>query len=357
VPTSFRVIDTGIRDGRANVAFDQAMIDLHRDGAIPNTLRFLGFPPTVLIGRHQVLSEEVDLAYCEHNNIGTARRITGGGAIYFDQGQLGWALTFHRKTLGVNSLENLTEKICSAAAAGLSRLGIDAKYRPRNDIEVDGRKISGTGGFFDGNALFYQGTVLVDLDPATMVAALRVPASKLGKRGLQSAAGRIVTLTELLGSGLPSLEDIKIALQEGFAEALNLEILPGLITAQEESAAREIFDAEVGTDEFVHEIGKPSLGKNVYVGSSSGKGGTITCYLRLEGPAQNRIRDVLLTGDFFVTPPRVTLDLEATLKGIEALDMAATVESFFATSDIGTLSVTPQDFISALDEALVEARG
>ena len=56
---------------------------------------------------------------------------------------------------------DLAEKICNAAALGFRELGVDAKFRPRNDIEVDGRKISGTGGFFDGDVLIYQGTVLV----------------------------------------------------------------------------------------------------------------------------------------------------------------------------------------------------
>ena len=85
----FRVIDTGIRDGREQIAFDQAMIDLHVAGRIPDSVRFLRFPPTALIGRHQALSQELKLDYCRENNIRTVRRITGGGALYFDEGRLG----------------------------------------------------------------------------------------------------------------------------------------------------------------------------------------------------------------------------------------------------------------------------
>ena len=81
----FRVIDTGIRDGREQIAFDQAMIDLHVAGEIPDTVRFLRFPPTALIGRHQALSQELKLDYCAQNDIRTVRRITGGGALYFDE--------------------------------------------------------------------------------------------------------------------------------------------------------------------------------------------------------------------------------------------------------------------------------
>ena len=93
----FRVVDTGVREGRFNIAFDQAMIELHQAGRIPDTFRFLRFPPTALIGRHQALSQEIDVPYCRAHGIGIVRRITGGGAIYLDEGQLGWGLVFHRK--------------------------------------------------------------------------------------------------------------------------------------------------------------------------------------------------------------------------------------------------------------------
>ena len=58
---TFRVIDTGTRDGRRQIAFDQALIDAHKAGSISDTIRFLRFPPTALIGRHQALSSEIKL--------------------------------------------------------------------------------------------------------------------------------------------------------------------------------------------------------------------------------------------------------------------------------------------------------
>ena len=222
----FRVIDTGIREGRKQIAFDQALIELRKAGRIPDTIRFLRFPPTALIGRHQALSREIKLDYCLSHNVGVVRRITGGGAIYFDEGQLGWELVFDRSTLGIASLGELARAICEAAATGLARLGVPAKYRPRNDIEVDGRKISGTGGFFDEDTLFYQGTVLVDLNPADMVAALNVAKAKLEKRALDSAAQRVVTLKELLGQA-PEMGALQDALLAGFAERLGIEPVRG----------------------------------------------------------------------------------------------------------------------------------
>ena len=127
----FRVIDTGIRDGRRQIAFDQAMIEARKAGAIPDSVRFLRFPPTVLIGRHQALSREVKLDYCRNHGIGLVRRITGGGTIYFDEGQLGWELVFDRASLGMATLAELAREICEAAAASqISRASSDSEEIP-----------------------------------------------------------------------------------------------------------------------------------------------------------------------------------------------------------------------------------
>jgi len=351
----FRVVDTGVREGRFNIAVDQAMVELHQAGRIPDTFRFMRFPPTALIGRHQALGQEIDVPYCRAHGIGTVRRITGGGAIYLDEGQLGWGLVFHRHTLGAVSLAELARDICQTVAVGLTRLGVPARYRPRNDIEVDGRKISGTGGFFDGNTLIYQGTVLVDMDPAAMVAALRVPRAKLEKRQLDSAAQRVVTLRELLGPKTPGLTAIQQALLEAFSERFGVEWNTEVLTAEEETLAWQHYRQEIGTDEFVAEIDNPASDADFSVGTHTCAGGTVTTYLRLDGPARNRIGQVLITGDFFVAPPRVVLDLEAALRRIELAELGSAIERFFRNRTISALTVAPEDFRRSIELAAESA--
>lgn len=351
---SFRVIDTGVREGRRQIAFDQALIDAHRAGAIPDTIRFLRFPPTALVGRHQALAREVNLEYCRAHGIGVARRITGGGAIYFDEGQLGWELVLHRTTLGIGSLAELTRVICEAAAAGLSRLGIEARYRPRNDIEVNGRKLSGTGGFFEGDTLFFQGTVLVDMNPADMLAALNVPQAKLARRALDSAAQRVVTLKGLLGAA-PSLQSVREALLAGFAERLGIAAVPSSATDFEESLAARHYDEEIGTDAFVAEIDDPAADGSLLAARHTGAGGTIEAYLRLEGARRDRIREALITGDFFVTPPRTILDLEAALRNVAVADAGTAIERFFEQARVGLLTVAPADFRKVVEDAIASA--
>ena len=345
----FRVIDTGLRGARHNIAFDAALLEARKTDAIPDTIRFLRFTRSALIGRHQALAREVRIEHCRAHGVEIARRITGGGAIYFDEGQLGWELVFHRDSLRLGGLAEVTRAVCEGAAAGLARLGVDARYRPRNDIEVDGRKLCGTGGFFDGAILFFQGTLLIDTDPAAMVAALNVPQAKLAKRGLDSAAARVVTLRELLGAALPSIDVLREALLAGFAERLGITPEPGAIDAEEERLALELHAEEIGTDEFVAEIDDPGAGDDVLCASHTGTGGTVTAYLRLDG---ERLREALLTGDFFVTPPRIVYDLEAALRGVPVADAGDTVRRFFANAPVELLSASPDDFRVAIEQAI-----
>jgi lipoate-protein ligase A len=348
----FRLIDVGLRTGRFNIAFDQAMLELHQEGRIGDSLRFIHFEPVALIGRHQSLSAELDLAYCEAHGIQTGRRITGGGAIYLDRGQLGWALVFGRGAFGGASLAETARRLCEAAAAGLRTLGVDARFRPRNDIEVAGRKIGGTGGFYDGNSLLYQGTVLVDCDTEAMLGALRVPRAKTTKHGLDSAAQRVVTLRELCGERTPTIERVQQALLGGFREHLDVEFEQVEAAECELERAERLHETQIGRDDFVAEIDGPPSGAQVSVGTHTGPGGTIVTYLRREGALGQRVGQVMITGDFFVAPPRRVLDLESRLRGVPIDAIGATVEAFFAAQAPGTLSVSAADFRRALEAAV-----
>lgn len=378
----FRVIDTGLRGGRVNIAFDGALIEARKENRIPDTIRFLRFRPSALVGRHQFLSEEVRLDYCRAHGIEVGRRITGGGGLYLDQGQIGWELVFDRKNLRFSDLERAARRICEAAAMGLRRLGVEARFRPRNDIEVEGRKLSGTGGFFDGELLFYQGTLLIDFDPATMTAVLNIPAEKLEKRALAAASARIVTLRELLGERVPDLATIYAALLEGFAEGLGIAPSWGAVSDYEEALADQLYREEIGTEAFValldapqpsasqpgasqpgasqpgapqpgaSQPGAPQLGASIASASLTRPGGTVRADIRLEGLARDRIREILLTGDFFVTPPRVILDLEASLRGIAVAEAGPAIEAFFARTPAQFLALTPKDLREVVESAL-----
>jgi lipoate---protein ligase len=344
----FRVIDTGIRGGRANIAFDQALIDARKGRQIPDTIRFLRFRPSALVGIHQILSHEVRIDHCKAKGIEIGRRITGGGGLYLDEGQIGWELVFDRASLGFSDLGEATRRICESAALGLNRLGVPAKHRPRNDLEVDGRKISGTGGFFDGDTLFYQGTLLIDFDPEDMIAALKVPVDKLAKRELVSVRQRVITLREVLGEGLPDLRTIYQGLLEGFAQGLGVLPQWGSVSDFEEHLADQLYREEIGRDEFVEMLDAPEVNESIVSASLTRPGGSVRADIRLEGPSLQRIREALITGDFFVTPPRVILDLEAALRGAALPEVERIVDSFFSRASAEFLNLSPNDVRDAV---------
>ena len=208
------------------MALDDVLL-LARDGdRSPTTLRFLEFSPhCVLVGFHQAVELEVEEEYCRAHGIAVNRRLTGGGAIYLDEGQLGWEVVATRADFpGVAGLEGMFARVAECVVAGLRRLGVDAAFRPKNDIEVDGRKLSGTGGTERSHGLIYHGTLLTDFDVDTMLQCLRLPISKLDDKQVQGFRQRVTCLRELLGTA-PPLSAIKQALVDGFAEVLGIELV------------------------------------------------------------------------------------------------------------------------------------
>lgn len=147
------------------------------------------------------------------------------------------------------------------------------------------------------------------------------------------------------------MEAVKGALIAGFEEKLGLTVEHSEPTQAEEDAAKQLYDEEFGTDEFVYEIDDPAREKGVRIGSFVGAGGTATAHVRLEGVGGDRIREVLLTGDFFIAPPRIIFDLESSLRGVRVEKAGEHIGEFFEEANVSLLSITPSDFAAAVDIA------
>ncbi len=111
--------------------------------------------------------------------------------------------------------ESILHKICSVAAAGISRLGVRAKFRPRNDIEIDGRKISGTGGVTVSGGFMFQGTILVKNEVELFLKASECRWKSSRKREIESLMERICFLSDLV-QPLPSMHMIKQVISQNF---------------------------------------------------------------------------------------------------------------------------------------------
>lgn len=345
----WRLIDTGLRSAAENIALNRALLDARKNGESPDTLRFLQFTPSALLGLHQSAEQELNLDYCKEQGIAVQRRISGGGAIYFDQTQIGWELYLGRRSLGTANLEEVTRRICEAAAMGIRALGVDAQFRPRNDIEVGGRKISGTGGVFDGEGLMFQGSLLVQFDVEKMLRVLRIPAEKLSDKALSSARERVASLADLLGYA-PPLARVRSALSSGFSQAFSVSLasggLSGLEQAYFESALREI-----DTPEWVGLVSRPASELPLREAVAKFPGGLLRVALSYD-ENRRRIAQVWFTGDFFVMPARTINDLEAALKQVAEDRLESTVHAFFHGRDVEMLQLQPQDFVATVRRAI-----
>ena len=345
----WRVIDTGLRPAAENIALNRVLLEARQAGEIPNTLRFLRFQPSALLGYHQSAEQELDLDYCRANGIAVQRRITGGGAIYFDETQIGWELYLAKSDLGCADMAQIARRICEAAARGISALGVEAKYRPRNDIEVDGRKISGTGGAFEGNALMYQGTLLVQFDVEKMLRVLRIPAEKLSGKAIASARDRVVNLADLLGF-TPSLEAVRERLTAAFAEDFRVSFAPGELTEPEQLRYQSALD-EIDCPDWVDLIARPAADMPLLSAARKFPGGLLRVNLAFDARTE-RIKQVWFSGDFFVSPKRVVADLEAALRDVPLAGVEAGVDAFFARRPADLLLLTPADFAAVIRQAV-----
>lgn len=342
-----RLLDPGLKPTTWNLALSAALVERHRQGESPSTLRFQLFPPSAILGRHQILAREVNLDWCAAHGVAVTRRITGGGAIIMDPGILGWELLLPARMFG-SSLAAAAERICTAVATGLSTLGMAARYRPRNDIEVEGRKLCGTGGFFDGPSLLYQGTVILRLDRDLLRNALLWPGDKLARHDVAAIDDRVTDLESVLGRAV-DLDAVKTAFLRGLAQELDLRLTPGLLDPAEESLARTLMDDEIASPEFIAGS-PPGDGPGVLAATRQTPGGAIAVHAKLRPGPERIIESVVFSGDFFVNPPRAILDAEAGLVEVPLAVAPSRLRTLLQASSASFLGCGPEDFVSILDE-------
>ncbi|MBS3968941.1 MAG: DUF116 domain-containing protein [Clostridia bacterium] len=350
---TWRLLDTGVLTAAENMALDEAILRAKSNNCVPNTLRFLQFsPPCVLVGHHQMVEQEVRIDYCKNNFIDINRRITGGGALYWDETQLGWEIFASKDHPGIPlKIEDLYKKMCEAVCYALNSLGVNARYRFRNDIEVNKRKISGTGGTELGNAFMFQGTLLIDFDVDVMLKALRIPVEKLKDKEIQSIKERVTCLKWELGY-VPPLDEIKSAIVHGFSRILGVSFIQQPLSSVERKLFTEVlpeFQSMDWIEKIKYSHFKHQELRNLY----KAKGGLIRVSLVMDSLLK-RINSILITGDFFVYPRNAIFDLECILKNSPAQynHISTVVTDFFKANSVSAPGLSEADFIKAIWDAV-----
>lgn len=346
----WRLLDTGVATAAENMAVDAVILAARSEGLVPSTLRFLQFsPPAALVGVYQRVEEELRLDYCEQERIAINRRLTGGGAIYFDETQLGWEIVGSEDDVGGLPAVDLFERLCAPVVSALRELGLDGRYRPRNDIEVGGRKISGTGGTAEGEAFLFQGTLLTDFDVEMMLRVLRVPVEKLKRKEIDSLRERVTCLQWELGR-TPPVSELKRILAAAFERALGVRLVPGPLTPFERERLEEQLP-HFSSDRWIRGDGLPKSRKDYLRGYARTSSGVLKASVTYDR-ARARVEYVVFSGDFFAFPMRAVYDLEAALKGVARDESGRVIDRFLSESGSDFAGLGRPEFASAIEDAI-----
>ena len=150
--------------------------------------------PAVIIGKNQNTAEEINQKYIDEHGVKVARRVSGGGAVYHDLGNLNFTFIINVDDPGKVNYKKYVQPIIDA----LKEMGIEAEASGRNDILVDGLKISGNAQRMANGKLMHHGTLLYDVNIENMVQALNVDADKITSKGVKSVRSRVTNIKEHL---------------------------------------------------------------------------------------------------------------------------------------------------------------
>lgn len=200
-------------NGRSDPAYNLALEEIMSAQADAPFVMLWRNRPAVILGRNQNAVREFDAAYAREHGIAVVRRMTGGGAVYHDRGNLNYSLF----SFGTERDGRFTDFASFARPVldALRALGADAAFSGRNDILVGGRKVSGSAKRVHDGRILFHGTLLFDVDLDAMTAVLTPPLAKIEAKGVSSVRARVANLKEFL----PGLD------RETFRLAMERELL------------------------------------------------------------------------------------------------------------------------------------
>lgn len=208
-----------------NLALEEALIK--QDNFNEDILLLWQNYNTIVIGKNQNTIEEVNQAKVEQDNVMVVRRLSGGGAVFHDQGNLNFTFITKKKN-NLYNFETFVQPIINA----LKKLGLNAQFTGKNDIQIDGKKISGNAQYFHNDKVLHHGTVLFNVDLTKLGQYLNVDPIKMVSKGIKSIKAQVTNILPLLAESI-TIEQLKdLILQEFKSQTLEIKHLDDNIISQ-----------------------------------------------------------------------------------------------------------------------------
>ncbi|NMM53895.1 lipoate--protein ligase [Paenibacillus aquistagni] len=196
----------GITDPRINLAIEEFVLKhLPMDG--DSYLLFYINEPSIIIGRNQNTIEEINIDYVKEQDIKVVRRLSGGGAVYHDTGNLNFSFLTKDDGESFHNFRKFTQPVIDM----LQSLGVDAELSGRNDIQVGERKISGNAQFSTRGRMFSHGTLLFDSQMEHVASALKVKQIKIESKSTKSVRARVANIAEFMKAPM-TIEEFRATL-------------------------------------------------------------------------------------------------------------------------------------------------
>lgn len=209
-----------IHDPTVNLALEEYCVrNLDFEGE--EYLLFYINDPSIIIGKHQNTIEEINKKYVDEKNIYVVRRISGGGAVYHDRGNLNFSFLTKHSDDSINNFRKFTQPIVDT----LRQLGVNAELTGRNDITVEGKKISGNAQFTNTKTMFSHGTILFNSHLEDVVEALNVKIDKIESKGIKSVRSRVANISEFLKEPITIYQLKEKIIKNIFKDYSNIPVL------------------------------------------------------------------------------------------------------------------------------------
>ncbi len=249
---TWRLVDVEYRDDPfMNMSVEEAIPRAVGEGEAPNTVRFWHNSNTIVLGCFQSADLEVNFDACKETATQVVRRFTGGGAVYHDAGNLNYAISLKKghPLVPDSDLQLVFQRLSEGTVEGLRSLGVRAEFQPINDIQVDGRKVSGAAGSVRWGTVFHHGCILVASDLAILGRVLNVPRVKLADRHVASVQKRVTTVRDELQKDVTT-RDVKDAIVQGIEHSYYVRLVEGHLSKSELSLAKELYDTKYNSSQW-----------------------------------------------------------------------------------------------------------